>query len=155
MITLSNMPLAKTVQQIDRILAPTKDYVFDIYQESVKMSTYLVAFVVCDFKNNSNGNVGVWARADAVQSTDYALSIAPKVLKFLEGFFVVKYTLPKTDLIAIPDFAFGAMVSLEFIAKYFLQIIFWLHNLQENFGLITFRETAMLYDVRHDAKSLN
>lgn len=111
MITLSNMPLAKTVQQINQIPAPTKDYVFDVYQESVKMSTYLVAFVVCDFKNNSDGNVGVWARADAVKSTDYALSIAPKVLKFLEGFFGVKYPLPKTDLIAIPDFAFGAMVS--------------------------------------------
>jgi aminopeptidase N len=115
------------------------------------MSTYLVAFVVCDFKNNSDGNVGVWARADAVKSTDYALSIAPKVLKFLEGFFGVKYPLPKTDLIAIPDFAFGAMVSWKSMLKYFENDIL-LHNLQENFGLITFRETAMLYDVRFEAK---
>lgn len=152
MITLSNMPLVKTVQHVDRVPAPTKDYVFDIYQESVKMSTYLVAFVVCDFKNNSDGNVGVWARADAVQSTDYALSIAPKVLKFLEGFFGVKYPLPKTDLIAIPDFAFGAMVSMELTPKNFKDLIL-LHNFQENFGLITFRETAMLYDVSYQARN--
>lgn len=122
MTTLSNMPLEKTINSTERVAAPSNDYVFDVYKESVKMSTYLVAFVVCDFENNTDGNIGVWARADAVSSTDYALSIAPKILSFLESFFGVKYPLPKTDLIAIPDFAFGAMVSQTFNYFIFLKI---------------------------------
>jgi aminopeptidase N len=110
MKTLSNMPLEKTLLYSDRVTPPHSDYVFDVYPESVKMSTYLVAFVVSDFVNITSGNCAVYARSDAIQSTKYALSIAPKILKFLEDFFDTKYPLPKTDLIAIPDFAFGAMV---------------------------------------------
>ncbi|KAG5672285.1 hypothetical protein PVAND_002422 [Polypedilum vanderplanki] len=125
MNSLSNMPLERIDTQNDRVSTPLPDYVYDIYSESVKMSTYLVAFVVSDFVNNSDSSVSVWARSDTIQSTNYALSIAPKVIKFLEDFFDIKYPLPKVDMIAIPDFQFGAM---------------------ENFGLITFRETAMLYD---------
>lgn len=97
----------------------------DIYEESVPMSTYLVAFVICDFKSLSKGNFTVWARADAIQSASYALDIGVKLLDFLEKFFNVPYPLPKTDMIALPDFSSGAM---------------------ENFGLITYRETAMLYE---------
>jgi aminopeptidase N len=51
----------------------------------------------------------VWARKDAIRSVDYALQVGPRALSFLEDFFGVKYPLPKTDMIAIPDFAFGAM----------------------------------------------
>lgn len=50
--------------------------------------------------------------------------IGPKVLKFYEDYFDIKFPLPKMDMIAIPDFAAGAM---------------------ENWGLVTYRETAMLY----------
>jgi len=45
-------------------------------------------------------------------------------------YFAVPYSLPKLDMIAIPDFASGAM---------------------ENYGLVTYRETALLYDDRHSA----
>lgn len=113
MNTLSNMPLEKTVSSNDK-LQPVDGYVWDIYEESVPMSTYLVAFVVCDFVTKSNGNnFSVWTRKDAIRSMDYALTVGPKALNFLEEFFGVKYPLPKTDMIAIPDFAFGAMGKLS------------------------------------------
>lgn len=113
MITLSNMPLERTVNNVNRATQVT-DYVYDIYPESIRMSTYLVAFVVCDFVNisNVNENFAVWARPDAIQSTKYALSIGPKIIKFLNDFFNISYPLPKMDLIAVPDFLFGA-VSCE------------------------------------------
>lgn len=109
MKTLSNMPLEKTVL-FDEKLPQVESHVWDIYQESVPMSTYLVAFVVCDFVKKSNGNnFSVWTRKDAIRSIDYAMTVGPKALSILEGFFGIEYPLPKTDMIAIPDFAFGAM----------------------------------------------
>lgn len=125
LISLSNMPQERTVVSNDKLEA-VEGYVWDIYQESVPMSTYLVAFVVCDFVNKTvNGNFSVWARPDAIRSAQYALDVGPRVFAFLEDFFDIKYPLPKVDMIALPDFSFGAM---------------------ENFGLITYRETAMLYE---------
>lgn len=107
--TISNMPLEKSIRS-DARLQPVDGFVWDVYQESVPMSTYLVAFVVCDFVQKSNGqNFSVWTRKDAIRSMDYALTVGPKALSFLEDFFGIKYPLPKTDMIAIPDFAFGAM----------------------------------------------
>ena len=82
------------------------------------MSTYLVAFVVSDFKARRLGNFSTWARVESLQSANYALQMGPQILEFLEGFFNIPYPLPKTDMIAIPDFAAGAM---------------------ENWGLITYR----------------
>jgi aminopeptidase N len=109
MKTLSNMPLKKTVTSDEKLKA-VDGYVWDVYEASVPMSTYLVAFVVCDFVSKSNGkNFAVWARNDAMRSMDYALKVGPKALSFLEDFFDIKYPLPKTDMIAIPDFAYGAM----------------------------------------------
>lgn len=118
MTTISNMPLEKTISSDDK-LQPVDGYKWDIYEESVPMSTYLVAFVICDFVTKSNGkNFAVWARKDAIRSIDYALTVGPKTLSFLEDFFGIEYPLPKTDMIAIPDFAFGAMG--EFTIKSFL-----------------------------------
>lgn len=67
----------------------------------------------------------VWSRPEFIDSANYALEFAVRVLKFYEQFFGVEYPLPKMDMIALPDFNAGAM---------------------ENWGLITYRETAMLYD---------
>lgn len=82
------------------------------------MSTYLLAFVVSDFVNKSSGIFSVWTRSEALRSAQYALDVAPKILKYWETFFDIKYPLPKVDMIALPDFTAGAM---------------------ENWGLITFR----------------
>lgn len=108
------------------------NYFWDIYEESVPMSTYLVAFVVCDFVSQTNGILTVWTRPDAINSAAYALEVGPKVLNFLENFFGIKYPLPKMDMIAMPDFAAGAM---------------------ENWGIIIYRETAMLFEENVSASS--
>ncbi|XP_033167366.1 aminopeptidase N isoform X1 [Drosophila mauritiana] len=120
MTTISNMPI---VSSNDHATMPS--YVWDHFAESLPMSTYLVAYAISDFTHISSGNFSVWARADAIKSAEYALSVGPRILTFLQDFFNVTFPLPKIDMIALPEFQAGAM---------------------ENWGLITFRETAMLYD---------
>ncbi|XP_078070884.1 leucyl-cystinyl aminopeptidase [Mustelus asterias] len=101
----------------------------DTFAKSVKMSTYLVAFIVADLKNVSQETasgtlVSVYAVPDKMDQMHYALESAVKLLKFYEDFFNISYPLNKLDLVAIPDFEAGAM---------------------ENWGLITFREITLLY----------
>ncbi len=93
------------------------------------MSTYLVAFLVGDFECTGGTSDGVSIRScatpDQVKYTPYALNVAKFALHYYDNYFGIHYPLKKLDLIAIPDFEAGAM---------------------ENFGCITFRETAMLLD---------
>ena len=97
------------------------------FARTPKMSTYLVAFLVGDFKCLSGESDGVPIRAcatpDKVQLAQFALSGAEFFLHYYDDYFGIKYPMPKLDMIAIPDFEAGAM---------------------ENFGAITYRETAML-----------
>jgi len=108
----------------------TDEYVWDHYMESVDMSTYLVAFVVSKFQyrqsepRQNNVRFRIWSRPDALEQTEYARDIGPRILEFFENYFNVSFPLPKQDMIALPDFGAGAM---------------------ENWGLITYRETALLY----------
>jgi aminopeptidase N/puromycin-sensitive aminopeptidase len=94
-----------------------------------KMSTYLVAFLVGDFKCTSGKADGVPIRAcatpDKVQFTKFAVESAEYVLHYYDTYFGIKYPMPKLDMIALPDFEAGAM---------------------ENFGCITYRETDLLVD---------
>ncbi|XP_016375175.1 aminopeptidase N-like [Sinocyclocheilus rhinocerous] len=95
------------------------------------MSTYLLAFIVSDFifieQNIENLQIRIFARQEAINAGqgEYALSVTGPILKFFEKYYNVPYPLPKSDQIALPDFNTGAM---------------------ENWGLITYRETALLYD---------
>ncbi|KAF4526911.1 hypothetical protein B566_EDAN008354, partial [Ephemera danica] len=120
--SISNMPL-KTSEALE------DGWTRDVFAESVPMSTYLVAFVVSELASleSTSGRVHfrVWARPDAINQASYALDIAPQILSFFEKYFDVEYALPKVDMVAVPDFSSGAM---------------------ENWGLVTYRETAMLYD---------
>ncbi|XP_067616976.1 aminopeptidase N [Eurosta solidaginis] len=120
MTTISNMPIIYTKKH-----ETIYNYVWDQFAETLPMSTYLVAYAISDFKHITNGNFSVWARKDAIQSASYALSVGPKILRFLEEYFDLAFPLPKIDMIALPDFQAGAM---------------------ENWGLITYRETTMLYE---------
>ncbi|HEY2471960.1 MAG TPA: M1 family aminopeptidase [Terracidiphilus sp.] len=94
-----------------------------------KMSTYLLAFLVGDFQCTSGEQDGVAIRAcstpDKVALTPYAVNVAKYVLHYYNTYFGIPYPLKKLDLIGLPDFEAGAM---------------------ENFGAITYRETALLLD---------
>lgn len=64
------------------------------------MSTYLVAFVVCDYnhtdtKTSKNISVSVYAPTDLLPQASFALSTATKILEHYEDFFGVPYPLPK------------------------------------------------------------
>ena len=99
------------------------------FEKTPKMSTYLLAFVVGDLQNKtaftkSGVEVSVWAtRAQKSELLDFSLNFAVRVLEFYEEYFGQKFPLSKCDHIALPDFSSGAM---------------------ENWGLITYRETALL-----------
>ncbi|CAL1295996.1 unnamed protein product [Larinioides sclopetarius] len=125
MTSLSNMPLMSSEPKGD-------GWVVDRFQKTVRMSTYLLAFIVSDFGKRGTDQFSVWSRKSVIDTTAYALQVGPKILSFYETFFKVKYPLPKTDMVAIPDFSAGAM---------------------ENWGLITYRETALLYDTRYSSAS--
>ncbi|NWH58586.1 ERAP1 aminopeptidase, partial [Geococcyx californianus] len=122
-LTLSNMPIVKSVN-----ISPW--LVEDHFDTTVKMSTYLVAFIVSDFKSisritNHGVKISVYTVPDKTDQADYALDTAVKLLDFYEEYFSIPYPLPKQGKSAIPDFQMGAM---------------------ENWGLTTFRESMLLYD---------
>ncbi|XP_038078719.1 putative aminopeptidase-2 isoform X2 [Patiria miniata] len=124
---LANMPLIGPPVPIDG-----GEWIRASFQESVVMSTYLVCYVISDFKNKTmtTGNgveFGVWAQEDFINQTDYALQKGVEILDYFDNLYGsdIKYPLPKLDMIALPDFTAGAM---------------------ENWGLITYRESRMLYE---------
>lgn len=93
-----------------------KDFVLDTFETSVPMSTYLVAYSINDFeyreapiKMKDDVKFRIWARRDAIEQVEYAKLVGPKVLKYYEEYFDIKFPLPKMDMIAIPDFSAGAM----------------------------------------------
>lgn len=119
---LSNMPKKSSVVLEDGLVQ-------DEFFESVKMSTYLVAFIVGEMKNLSqdvNGTlVSIYAVPEKIGQVHHALETTVKLLDFYQSYFEIQYPLKKLDLVAIPDFEAGAM---------------------ENWGLLTFREETLLYD---------
>lgn len=127
LVALSNMPIIEEKQNGNLKTVH--------YQESPIMSTYLVAVVVGLFDyvedNTPDGiNVRVYTQVGKTSQGKFALDVAVKTLGLYKEYFAVPYSLPKLDMIAIPDFAAGAM---------------------ENYGLVTYRETALLYDEKHSA----
>ncbi|HWE84575.1 MAG TPA: M1 family metallopeptidase [Terracidiphilus sp.] len=99
------------------------------FGETPKMSTYLLAFLVGDFKC-TNGEqdgvkIGVCATPDKMTMTHFGLDVAKFTLHYYDDYFGIHFPLKKLDMIGIPDFEAGAM---------------------ENFGAITYRETALLTD---------
>ncbi|XP_039490659.1 aminopeptidase Ey-like [Drosophila santomea] len=127
---LSNMPVKETNAH-----ESLSDFVWTEFQESVPMSTYLVAYSVNDFSSKPstlpNGpQFRTWARANAIDQCDYAAEFGPKVLQFYDEFFGIKFPLPKIDQFAAPDLSYNAM---------------------ENWGLVTYRESRLLYSASHSS----
>ena len=126
MTSISNMPIKTEGLK----MSDNDEYVWDVYEDSPHMSTYLLAFVISQLNyteavTRSNGvEFRVWARQSLINQTKLAADIGPLILEYYERHYDLPYPLPKMDLVAIPDFSAGAM---------------------ENWGLITFRETAMLF----------
>src|SRR5687768_12717671 len=102
-----------------------------------KMSTYLVALLVGDFvcrEGASDGTpIRICSTPDKRGLTAFALEAAEHQLKFFNDYFGIKYPFGKLDIIAVPDFAAGAM---------------------ENAGAITFRERLLLVDPKQSSVSV-
>jgi puromycin-sensitive aminopeptidase len=99
------------------------------------MSTYLLAFIIGKFEfiedlTEDGITVRVFVAPGKKQQAKFALETAKRVLTFFNRYFKVKYPLPTLDMIAIPDFAAAAM---------------------ENWGAVTYRETAILVDPKNSS----
>jgi puromycin-sensitive aminopeptidase len=100
------------------------------FADTMKMSTYLVAFIVGRIEPTEPVMVGqtplrLWAVPGKGHLARFGQDIAAASLSFFESYYGIPYPGDKLDLLAIPDFASGAM---------------------ENLGAITYRETALLVD---------
>jgi len=119
MLAISNMPIKSETASKGRKTVR--------FLTTPKMSSYLLFLGAGKFDRASTSlgklKISVLATPGKKQLCYLALDYAKKFIAFYENYFGIKYPLPKVDLIAIPDFAAGAM---------------------ENWGAITFRETAML-----------
>ena len=100
------------------------------FATTMPMSTYLVAFVVGPLEVTDPIDCGgvpvrVVHRPGRGDQTGFALDVAAHALKWFSDYYGLPYPSDKLDLVAIPDFAFGAM---------------------ENLGCVTFREVLLLVD---------
>ncbi|OCT86838.1 aminopeptidase Ey [Xenopus laevis] len=127
---MSNMPeISKEL-----VVENGQQWMISKFDKSPRMSSYLVAFIVSEFEavgNPANGTVTgvqIWGRKQAIveeKQGEYALRVTKPILEFFEEYYNTPYPLPKSDQVALPDFNAGAM---------------------ENWGLVTYRETALLFD---------
>ena len=107
------------------------------FSPTMKMSTYLVAFVFGKLETTETVDVdGVPLRVVCTPGklplAEFALEVGAFALRFFTEYFNIPYPGEKVDLVAIPDFAAGAM---------------------ENLGCITFRDTALLVDKAQAARA--
>ncbi len=106
------------------------------FADTIPMSTYLVALVVGRLEATDPVDVdGIPVRVVHVpgrgELTGFALEVAAHALRFFTAWFGLPYPGLKLDLVAVPDFAFGAM---------------------ENLGCVVFRETTLLVDPQRAAR---
>ena len=105
------------------------------YETSPVMSTYLLCFVIAELEYlQARDKNGVWIRVyttpEKKEQGRFALDVALHTLPYFAEWFNIPYCLPKLDMVALPDFASGAM---------------------ENWGLVTYRETTLLIDAENSS----
>ncbi|MBI2022577.1 hypothetical protein HYS97_01875, partial [Candidatus Daviesbacteria bacterium] len=128
MIPANTIAISNTIEK--NVWEHESGYKVVEFEPTPKMSTYLLAFIVGDLeyiegKTKRGVLVRVFTTPGKKEQGRFALNTAIKMLEFYEEYFKIPYPLPVSDLIAIPDFAAGAM---------------------ENWGAVTYRETALLID---------
>ena len=119
---ISNMPIASVNDEGEKKVVA--------FQKTPRMSTYLLYLGVGKFEEQKD-KLG---KTDVIVATipgkaklgNFALNEAKRAIVSFESYYGIPYELPKIHMIAVPEFAMGAM---------------------ENWGAITFRETALLIDV--------
>ncbi|MBI5355725.1 MAG: M1 family metallopeptidase [Candidatus Aenigmarchaeota archaeon] len=120
---ISNMPAAE--EKTDGSKKTVRFYT------TPKMPTYILYLGVGEFEFIEDNYRDVKIRVASVpgkgEQGRFAIGMAKMFLAYFEKFSGINYPLPKLDLIAIPDFAYGAM---------------------ENWGAITFREIYMHFDLK-------
>lgn len=124
---LNNMPNLTTVpvEGMNEVFSET------VFEVTPVMSSYLICFIVTDFvyKENHFATSGIphriWTSVDKIDQVDYALKLGKEVGDYFETEMDMKFHLPKLDQVAVPDYPSGAT---------------------EHWGLITYRETNLLYD---------
>ena len=122
-MAVSNMPAVETTS-----LSPALQRVR--FAESPKMSTYLLFVAIGDFervhKVVDGIDVGVVVKRGDTSKAAYALEEAARLLQFYNGYFNVRYPLPKLDLVAAPGAIQGSSM--------------------ENWGAIFYSQTDLLFD---------
>ncbi|GES65620.1 aminopeptidase [Aspergillus terreus] len=108
---------------------------FVTFERTPVMSTYLLAWAVGDFEyveamtqrkyNGKSIPVRVYTTRGLKDQAVFALECAHRTVDYFSEVFEIEYPLPKADLLAVHEFAMGAM---------------------ENWGLVTYRTTAVLFD---------
>ncbi|RDL38483.1 Metalloproteases (Zincins), catalytic [Venustampulla echinocandica] len=127
-VALSNMP--------ENGVRKSKDgFKVVSFERTPIMSTYLLAWAMGDFEyiedftkrkyNGKNIPVRVYTTRGLKHQAEYALQHAPQTIDYFSEIFDIDYPLPKADLLAVHEFSHGAM---------------------ENWGLVTYRTTAVLFD---------
>ncbi|KAI6708974.1 hypothetical protein JHW43_008509 [Diplocarpon mali] len=130
LVALSNMP--------EKVIKKSKaGFKVVSFEKTPIMSTYLLAWAVGDFEyiedftkrkyNGVNLPVRVYTTRGLKSQARYALDHTPQIIDYYSEIFGIEYPLPKCDLLAVHEFSHGAM---------------------ENWGLITYRTTAVLFDER-------
>ncbi|KAG8742045.1 Aminopeptidase 2 mitochondrial [Ceratobasidium sp. 414] len=112
-----------------------KSCIFNQLTPYFKMSSYLVAFANGHFEHLESSYLSplsgtvrplrIYATKDLISQAQFALDVKTKVLPIYEEMFEIEYTLPKLDTLVAHDVQGGAM---------------------ENWGLITGRTSALLFD---------
>ncbi|KAK5981992.1 Aminopeptidase [Trichostrongylus colubriformis] len=117
-------------KEIDNIKEANLPWRTTTFEETPKMSTYILAIAVSEFKfvelyTKAGVRLRVWSRPEALNETLTSVHYGVAFLDFFNHHFRIRYPLPKLDMVALPDFIAGAM---------------------ENWGLVTYRELVLRDD---------